>query len=153
MVLVCQDVTDPLNIGALFRLADALGVTEMYLCGKTPVPPHKKIKKTARSTEQFVPFQYFSSTLSAIEKLRKEKYRIVGLEITDKSQPLDQFSPLPAQPLGLVIGAERLGLLPETLAVLDAAVHIPMYGRNTSMNVVQACAIALYELTRKLHFI
>lgn len=149
-MIVCQDVSDPLNIGAIFRLSDALGVQEIYLCGQSPAPPHKKISKTARSTEQFVPFRYFPEAAQAIEYLKAENYQIIGLEITDESFPVDRFKPGAARPLALVIGAESLGLFPETLALLDAAVHITMYGRNTSMNVVQACGIAVYELTRKL---
>lgn len=151
-MIVCQDVSDPLNIGAIFRLSDALGVQAVYLCGQSPTPPHKKISKTARSTEAFVPFQYFPSVVDAIETLKSENYQIIGLEITDASSPLDQFEPKPDQPIALVLGAESLGLFPETLELLDAAVHIPMYGRNTSMNVVQACGIAVYELTKKLMF-
>lgn len=149
-MIVCQDVSDPLNIGSIFRLSDALGVREIYLCGQSPAPPHKKISKTARSTEQLVPFRYFPDAVQAIEHLKTENYQIIGLEITDESFPVDRFAPRAARPLALVIGAESLGLFPETLALLDAAVHIPMYGRNTSMNVVQACGIAVYELTRKL---
>lgn len=149
-MIVAQDVSDPLNIGALFRLADAQGVASLYLCGQSPRPPHKRISKTARSTDQFVPFEYHTSTLAAIEKLRAKNYRIIGLEITDASEPIDRFTADADHPLALVIGAESQGLHPDTLAVLDAAVHIPMYGRNTSMNVIQACGIAIYALTRKL---
>lgn len=149
LVIVCQDVTDPLNIGAIFRLADALGVRQIILCGKSPVPPHKKISKTARSTDQVVPFVHYTSTTEALEKLKKEGYQIVGLEITDESEAIDSYEFDAERPLVLVIGAESLGLFPETLTLLDSAVHIPMFGRNTSMNVVQACAIAVYELTKR----
>lgn len=152
-MIVCQDVSDPLNIGSVFRLADALGVPEIILCGQSPVPPHKRISKTARSTDQFIPFRYFASITEAVRELKLANYQIVGLEITDESRPIDQFTPVSGQGIALVIGAESLGLLPETLQLLDAAVHIPMYGRNTSMNVVQACGIAVYELTKKLMLI
>lgn len=149
-MIVCQDVSDHLNVGSVFRLADALGVREVLLCGQSPVPPHKKIGKTARSTDRFVPYRYFSTTVEALENLQADHYQIIGLEITDESQPIDQFQPDTDRPLALVIGSESLGILPATLALLDAAVHIPMYGRNTSMNVVQACGIAVYELSRKM---
>lgn len=52
LVIVCQSVADPLNIGALFRLADAMGVTAVYCCGESPVPPHRRIAKTSRSTHE-----------------------------------------------------------------------------------------------------
>ncbi|MCB0629933.1 MAG: TrmH family RNA methyltransferase [Saprospiraceae bacterium] len=149
-MIVCQDVSDPLNIGSLFRLADALGISAIYCCGQSPVPPNRRIAKTARSTHQWVPYHYRSTTTETLEELRIAGYTLIGLEITDQSKSLTESDFTTHQPLALIIGAESKGLLPETLALLDLAVHIPMYGRNTSMNVVQACGIALYEITRQL---
>lgn len=137
-------------MGALFRLADAMGVQQLFLCGQTPAPPHRRIGKTARSSEQFVPFSWQESAETVLVQLKKENYQLVGLEITDQSSPLSalDFTSWPAT--ALVIGSENQGILPETLALLDCTVHIPMYGRNTSMNVVQACGIALYGITQQL---
>lgn len=148
-MIVCQDISDPLNVGALFRLADALGANGLYCCGDTPIPPHRKISRTARSTEQIVPFVYRTTTKEALDELRQAAFRLIGLEITDQSTALDAYPFLPIRPTALVLGAESLGLSPETLQALDATVHIPMHGQNTSMNVVQAAAIALYEITRQ----
>lgn len=150
LVIVCQDVSDPLNIGALFRLADAMGVAGMYCCGQSPVPPHRRISKTARSTHEWVTYHYRPTILEALEELRTQGYSLIGLEITDESRKIREVDFRQLSPIALVIGAESEGLLPETLAKLDLTVHIPMYGRNTSMNVVQACGMAVYEITQQL---
>ena len=149
VVIVCQDVSDPLNVGAIFRLADAMGANKVYLCGTSPKPPHKRISKTARSTDQMVPFAYENSTIKVISDLKEEGFSIVGLEITDQSHDISTFDFSTSFPVALVIGAESYGLSTDTLGLLDAAVHIPMHGQNTSMNVVQACGIALYEIIRQ----
>ena len=52
----------------------------------------------------------------------------------------------------MVVGAERYGISENILNILDDCYHIEMYGQNSSMNVAQATSIALYELTKKLHY-
>ena len=150
MVLVCQDVRDPLNIGSVFRLADAMGVRHLYLCGNSPKPPHRKISKTARSTDQMVAFTYYESTAEALRILKNQGYHLLGLEITDQSKSIITYDFTDKGKMAIVIGAESQGIVPETLELLDETVHIPMYGQNTSINVVQACGIALYEITKQL---
>lgn len=150
LVIVCQSVSDPLNIGALFRLADAMGVAAIYCCDQSPVPPNRRINKTARSTHEWVTYHYRATTTEALEELKAKGYTLVGLEITDRSRKIGEVDFRPLRPIALVIGAESEGLLPDTLNLLDLAVHIPMFGRNTSMNVVQACGMAVYEITRQL---
>lgn len=53
--LLAHDMDVPMNVGSLFRIADAFGIEAVYLSGSSPVPPSDKIKKTSRSTEKFVP--------------------------------------------------------------------------------------------------
>ncbi len=85
-----------------------------------------------------------------LRKYRACRYVIIGLELTDHSVPLAAFDFRPLRTgLVLVAGAERSGIQPAVLAVLDAAVHVPMYGRNSSLNVATALAIGLYEVTRQ----
>ena len=70
-----------------------------------------------------------------------------GIEITSTSQDLRELAKkdIP-QPLIIVLGAESKGISVEVLACLDTCCHIPMTGKNTSLNVATALAIALYEI-------
>ena len=150
MVLVLDNFQVPANVGSIFRLADALGVDKLYLTGSTPVPPNRNIKKTSRSTEKFVSFEYVSDPLVAIAKLKQLSYQIVALEITDSSQPLAEVEFGQTEKIAVILGAESSGVSQALLDVSDYHVHIPMQGQNSSMNVAVACGIAVYQLIQAM---
>ena len=64
IVIVSDNISTPLNVGSVFRIADTFGVTEVILCDKSPTPPHKLISRTARGGERHVPFRYFEKTIA-----------------------------------------------------------------------------------------
>ncbi len=150
ITLLCADWTDPRNVGSAFRLADAAGLAELVLAGTTPTPPHPRISRTARSTVRTVPFRTADVPLNVVEEYRTRGYRIVALEITCDSQAIFDYLPEPDQPMLLIAGTESSGVAPELLARCDLALHLPMYGQNTSMNVAVALGAAVYLLLMKL---
>lgn len=147
--MLCPDWTDPRNVGSAFRLADAAGISELVLAGTTPRPPNARIRKTARSTERSVPYRYVEDARAWVQEAREAGATVVALEITDRSESLFAFDPPPG-PIILIAGAERTGIDAELLACCDHAVHLPMYGTNTSMNVAVALGAAVYLLLMKL---
>ena len=145
--LLCPGWRDPRNVGAAFRLADAAGVAELLLSDGSPRPPNAKLRRTARSTEGWVPWRAVPRATDWLRERRAAGDHIIGLEITDRSVPLfDYRPPAPAVPLVLVAGAEDRGIAPEVLALCHATVHLPMYGRNSSLNVTVALGAAVYGL-------
>ena len=144
------DFRTPTNVGALFRIADALGIESIYLTGTSITPPNPKLKRLSRSTEKSVPFSYRESALETARELRELGYRLVCLEICPGSIELDQLVVAPADKICLILGSEREGIPTGILDIADVTTHIPMRGINVSMNVATACAIASYEVTRKL---
>ncbi len=148
--ILANDMDMPMNIGSLFRMADALGVEKMYLCGKSPSPPRKKINRTARSTVQYVAHEYCENALETVTNLREAGYKIVSLEITKHSLDILDFEVQPDEKICLIIGRENRGVEQELLDASDAAVHIRMCGNNSSMNVAVATAIAVFEITKKM---
>jgi tRNA G18 (ribose-2'-O)-methylase SpoU len=74
----------------------------------------------------------------------------VSLEITSNSEPIHDYAFPKNQPITLVVGDENFGVSEEILKLSDAVIHIDMFGQNSSMNVVQAANIALYEITKQL---
>ncbi|MCL3780416.1 TrmH family RNA methyltransferase [Prolixibacteraceae bacterium JC049] len=150
VTIVCDDIIISENVGAMFRVAEALGAEQLILMGQTSVPPNRKIRKASRSTDRFVPFEYAENKVEAIEKLKDKGYRLVGVEITNDSIPLTNYKIPANQPIALVMGAEKYGISDEVLPLLDECVIIEMFGQNSSMNVVSALSIALYEVTRQL---
>lgn len=147
---LAHDIDVPMNIGSFFRIADALGVEKIYLTGDSVVPPNSKIKKTSRSAEKYVSYEYEESPLVVINKLKAIGYRIISLEITSSSINITDISISNNEKVCLILGSESSGVSQELLDASDTTVHIPMLGNNSSMNVANACSIATYELTRRL---
>jgi len=149
IVLACDKVTNAPNIGSLFRICDAFGVEQLILCGKH-IHLGRKITKTSRATEKVVSFEIHGSALPVVVNLKNQGYQIIVLEITESSKPIHAFKFSDEKPVLLIVGAENFGVSEAILKISDAIIHIDMFGNNSSMNVVQATNIALYELTKQL---
>lgn len=147
---LAHDIDVPMNVGSLFRIADALGIEKLYLTGSSLVPPNSKIRKTSRAAEKFVAFSYERNPLDIISKLKAEGYTIVSLEITTTSIDISELPLNGVNKICLILGSERSGVSQELLNASDFTVHIPMLGQNSSMNVATACSIAVYEITRRM---
>lgn len=149
--ILAHDITDPLNVGSLFRLADALGLEKIYLSGDSARPPDRKLRKTSRSAENHVAYEIQPDPHAIITALKSNGYKIVALEITTSSMALDDFVIQADDKICLIPGAENTGVNADLLAVADAIVHIPMQGNNSSMNLATACSIVAYDIIRRLH--
>lgn len=147
VAILAHDIESPSNVGSLFRIADAMGVEKIYLTGNTPCPPNKKIKQSARSTEKYVAFAYEQDPSHVLAKLQAKHYRIVSLELTSTSISLKDFELKKGQHLCLIVGSENLGIAQELLDMSDDTVHIPMQGSNSSLNLANASAMALYQIS------
>ncbi|MDH5407241.1 MAG: TrmH family RNA methyltransferase [Gammaproteobacteria bacterium] len=148
--VLVHNFESPMNIGSLFRIADALGIEKIFLTGSSLTPPNSKIRKTSRATESAVPWSYHEAPLDVIQDLRSKGYTIVSLEITSNSIDINEFDLEGTEKICLIPGSENYGVPDEILKESDFAVHIPMMGQNSSMNVATACAIAIYKLTESL---
>ena len=152
--IVANSINSPLNVGSLFRICDALGIKKLYLCGKTPTPPGTKINKTSRSAEKYVDYEYHTNAETTVSKLKSAGVLIISLEITTSSISInsDEFKAAikNKQPVCLILGSENTGVSEPLLSLSDITTHIPMYGNNSSMNVISAASIACFEITRNM---
>jgi 23S rRNA (guanosine2251-2'-O)-methyltransferase len=144
IVAVLQSVEYPYNVGAIFRLADGAGLSELILTGITPTPPNPTITKVGRYKSTQVAWRYESDPVSALGRLRQDGYHILAVELTDKAVPYFAYS-YPSKTC-LVVGHEDHGVTKATLAACDGAVFIPMYGKGRSLNVQTALAVVLYHV-------
>ena len=149
IILVCDNVTNAPNIGSLFRIADAFGIEKLILCG-TGISLGRKMVKTSRATEKVVEYEICESASEVVENLITQGYQIISLEITNTSKPLNAFVFSKEKPIALIIGDENFGVSECILNNSVDIIHIEMFGHNSSMNVVQATNIALYEITKQL---
>ena len=149
ITLICDNVTNAPNIGSLFRIADAFGIEKLILCGDD-ISLGRKMAKTSRATEKIVNYEVNRDALEVIQDLKSKNYQIISLEITNSSQAVHNVQFSTNKPIALIIGDENFGVSEHILNISDVIIHIEMFGQNSSMNVVQATNIALYELTKQL---
>jgi len=97
-----------------------------------------------------VDFKIEPSALNVVERLKNDGYLILALEITSKSKPIHTLAFSKEKPIALVVGDENFGVSERILQLSQTVIHIDMFGQNSSMNVVQATNIALYEITKQL---
>jgi tRNA G18 (ribose-2'-O)-methylase SpoU len=144
--IVLDNVLDTYNIGAIFRLADAVAAEKIYLCGQTETPPNPKIKKASINTCKWVKWEYSPTALDAIAALRTKhlELRIIVVEQHEESISLAKFKP--EFPIAVVVGNETYGVSKEVLDIADTIVELPMYGINKSLNVMVCCGIILYRI-------
>lgn len=146
--IILDNVLDTYNIGAIFRLADAVAAEKVILCGGTETPPNHRIKKASINTTEWVEWQYFADTKTAIEDLRLKikDLRIVAIEQAANSKQYDKVEY--TFPIALVVGHETDGVSKEVLDLCDEVVEIPMWGVNTSLNVMVSLGIVLFEVMK-----
>ncbi|MGD2206229.1 MAG: TrmH family RNA methyltransferase [Anaerolineae bacterium] len=144
LVIVCQSVAYPVNVGSIFRVADALDAAEVVLTGISPTPPHPTISKVGRRKHQRVPWRYQDRPEPVLEALREEGFWIAALEITSKCEPY--YSLDYPRRVGLLLGNEEHGVSRACLALCDAAIFVPMYGKGKSLNVHVALAVVGYRI-------
>jgi len=146
---ILENIYDTYNVGGLFRLADALAVEKIYLCGETEIPPNPKIKKASIGTDKIVPWEYKKTANETIRYLRNssskgDRLQIIAVEQHSNSIPYHQADyQIPA---ALIFGNETFGVLPQTLKLADQIVEIPMFGINKSLNVIVSAAIISYHI-------
>ncbi|KAA3624724.1 MAG: TrmH family RNA methyltransferase [Flavobacterium sp.] len=147
IVLICDGVKGPANIGSIFRIAEGFGVREIVF-GKADIDfDSGRLKKTARDTHRKVSYTQSDDLRMTVNHFKREGYFIAALEITDNSKPLHDLRWIGTDKLALILGNEAHGISEEILELTDKAYHIELYGDNSSINVAQAAAVALYHLT------
>ena len=146
-MIVCQSVAYPVNVGSVFRIADALDVSEVVLSGITPVPPHPTISKVGRDKDRRVPWRHVAQPENALEELRALGFWIVALEITTTCQPY--YAVDYPERVALVLGNEDHGVTRACLSLFHEDIFVPLYGKGKSFNVHVSLAVVGYYLLHR----
>jgi tRNA(Leu) C34 or U34 (ribose-2'-O)-methylase TrmL len=147
LTVVADSLRSAFNLGGLFRTAECFGVSEVVLCGYTPVPELPQAARAALGAEKLVPWRQVEDIREALAGLKAAGARCLALETVSGAPDIAEFAwPFPC---ALVLGNERFGLDAGVLAACDGIVRIPLYGRKNSLNVVSAFAVAAHEIRRQ----
>ena len=145
IVLILENIQYARNVASMFRTADAIQISKIYLTGISHTPPFgKDLVKASRSKEKSVQWEYQDNSGKIINKLKRQGYQIIGLEITDEAVDYRDFSY--SDKICLVLGNGTYGIVKNTLAKLDHAIFLPMWGKGASLNVTISGSIALYKI-------
>lgn len=148
--IVLDNVLDTYNIGAVFRLADAIAATKVILCEGSETPPNHRIKKASINTTEWVDWEYAPTAALAISNLKFQipNIQIISVELDKRAVPYDKVEY--SFPVAIVVGHETDGVSEEVMKMSDHIVELPMYGVNISLNVMVSLGIVLYEVVRKI---
>ena len=149
LIAVLDNVRSMHNVGSVFRTADAFLLEGIYLCGYTPVPPHRDIHKTALGATESVHWKYFENTTTAIEQLIGSGYQVWAVEQVDKSIMLNELEWGGNEKLAIVFGNEVNGVEENVLQLCKGSIEIPQLGMKHSLNIAVAAGIVFWELVRE----
>ncbi len=145
VVVVLDNVRSLNNVGSFFRTCDAFGAEKIILCGITATPPDREIHKTALGAELTVAWQYFDSTVSALEVLCGEGYVPIAVEQAEGAVPLADFEPEEGVKYALVFGNEVDGVSQQAVDMCGRAIEIPQIGTKHSLNVAVSGGVVLWQ--------
>ena len=150
VTVVLDNVRSEMNVGSVFRTADAFLIERICLCGITPQPPKSEIHKTALGAEESVSWQYFPTTLAAIEQLKSEGYTICSIEQVHDSISLEDFKLENDQKVAIVLGNEVKGVSQEVVDASDCCIEVPQEGTKHSLNISCCAAIVMWHVYARL---
>lgn len=152
IAVLLHNVRSAHNVGSIFRTADGAGVGKIYLTGITPLPTdrfgrvQREIGKVALGAERTLKWEHHTSPSRVIAMLRREGWKIVGVEQDARAKDYRLFKP--RSRTILVLGNEVNGLPKRLRDACDVLLEIPMHGNKESLNVAVAAGIVLFSLNR-----
>lgn len=144
-IIILDEITDPHNLGAILRSADAAGADGVIISKRRSVGLTAAVAKTSAGAIEYVPVARVTNISNTIEELKKEGIWVACTDIGGK----DYFGADLKGPIALVIGNEGEGVGRLVKEKCDFTVSIPMYGNIQSLNASVAAALFMYEVVRQ----
>jgi 23S rRNA (guanosine2251-2'-O)-methyltransferase len=145
LIILLDQITDPQNVGAIFRSAAAFGARGVILQDRHAPALSGALAKAAAGAIDRIPHAVVVNLSRALERLSDLGWRTLGL---DSHSTVNLGDAMDGQPTVLVLGSEGEGLRRLVSEHCDVLARIPMPGGFESLNVSNAAAIALYEASR-----
>jgi tRNA G18 (ribose-2'-O)-methylase SpoU len=147
LVVAMEGVSNPDNVGSVFRNASALGADAILLSSGCADPLYRKTIRVSMGTALETPFAHVPEWPTGLTRLRQARYTIVALTPDPCAHDIAQLDPMaPGSRVALLVGAEHHGLGAGSRAAADMTVRIAMSPGADSLNVATATAIALHRL-------
>lgn len=151
-IVILHDIRSVINVGALFRTCDAIGISEIILSGTSPAPIDRfgrirnDFAKAALGAEKTVPWKQVDDIIKTIAELKNNGYVVYSVEQSKNSIDYKSITVEQNSKIVIIPGNEVDGVPIEIQQMSDAVLEIPMYGSKESLNVSVATGIILYRL-------
>ena len=149
-VLILDNIRSVINVGAIFRTADAIGISKIYLTGYTPEPVDRfgRIRgdfvRASLGADKNVEWESVGRAEKIIYRLKKLKFQIIAVE--QASNSVDYKKIKVGKRMAIIIGNEVNGISKNILRAANIVAEIPMLGRKESLNVSVAAGIFLFRV-------
>ena len=146
IILALDGITDPHNVGAIIRSAEAFDCKGIIIPQRRSAGLTGTVAKVAAGALEHLPVSRVVNLNRALDELKKNSFRVVGLS-GDGQTSISMFNE--KTPLVVIIGSEDKGISVLTQKKCDFLLRIPLKGKTSSLNASVAAAISLFHLTSK----
>ena len=147
-IILCDEITDPHNLGAIIRTADAVGAHGVVIPKRRAVGLTAIVSKTSAGALEFVPVARVTNMARTIDELKKENIWVACADMAGN----DYFKSNLKGAIALVVGNEGSGVSELVKKKYDFTVGIPMYGSIDSLNASVSAGLIMYEVVRQRKF-
>lgn len=146
-LIICDEITDPHNLGSIIRTANAVGAHGVIIPKRRSAAVNQTVVKTSCGAVEYVPVARVTNITQTIKTLKEQGIWVIG---TDMGAPVYYEANLKGS-IAIVIGNEGDGIGRLVKENCDMMVSLPMYGQVDSLNAAVAGSIVMYEVVRQRH--
>ena len=143
-LIICDEIEDPHNLGAIIRTAEATGVHGVIIPERRSASLNATVAKAACGALEYVPVARVTNIANTIDALKERGVWVFGADMDGDDYTITDFD----TPCALVIGNEGKGIGALTAKKCDAVISLPMHGKINSLNASVAAGILMYEVVR-----
>ena len=144
-IIVCDEIEDPHNLGAIIRTAEACGVHGVIIPKRRSASLNATVAKAACGALEYMPVARVTNIANTIDSLKSRGVWVFGADMDGDDYTKTDFD----LPCALVIGNEGKGIGELTAKKCDAIISLPMYGKINSLNASVAAGVLMYEVVRR----
>ena len=144
-IIICDEIEDPHNLGAIVRTAEACGVHGIIIPKRRSASLNATVAKAASGALEYMPVARVTNIASTIDELKKRGVWVFGADMDGEDYTETDFD----VPCAIVIGNEGSGIGALTAKKCDKIISLPMCGKINSLNASVAAGVLMYEVVRK----
>ena len=146
-IIICDEIEDPHNLGAIIRTAEACGVHGIIIPKRRSASLNATVAKTAAGALEYMKVARVTNISNTIDELKEKGVWVFGADMDGQDYTLLDYD----TPCAIVIGNEGKGIGTLVAKKCDGIISLPMHGKINSLNASVAAGVLMYEVARKRH--